>query len=163
MNYTFSMSVKKLLSDNNVSIQETTYTCGPTALLNILHLKNKFSLNEAELAKTCEAKPGIGTSNENLVKAAQKIGLEVIEVKSPAEISDIERNIDNGAYVIICYANAFSGNGHYTVVTDYDKNAIYCRDSNFGLFRFRKEYLDKFWYGQKDASVGSNRWYMAIK
>jgi hypothetical protein len=157
------MGVKSLLSDNHVAIQETTYTCGPVALLNVLHLKDDFSRTEEELAKICGAQPGVGTSNENLFKAAQEVGIKVIEVKSDATISDIERNIDNGAYVIICYANAFSGNGHYAVVTDYDKRAIYCRDSNFGLFRFRKEYLDKFWHGQRDASIGSNRWYMAVK
>lgn len=157
------MSVKKILADNDVAIQETSYTCGPTALLNVLHLKNDFSRTEEELAKICKAKPGMGTNNENLAKAAQEIGLEVIEVKSDAEVSDIERNIDAGAYVIMCYANAFSGNGHYTVITDYDKRAIYCRDSNFGLLRFSKEYLDRFWHGQRDASTGSNRWYLAVK
>lgn len=157
------MSVKGLFTDNRVAIQNTTYTCGPTALLNILHLKDIFSRTEEELAKFCDTKPDVGTSNENLVKAAKEIGLEVLEVKSNADISDIERHIDDGVYVIICYANAFSGNGHYAVITDYDKQAVYCRDSNFGLFRFRKEYLDKFWHGQRDASAGSNRWYMAVK
>ena len=157
------MKVKSILSDNKVAIQEAPYTCGPVALLNVLRLKDDFSRSEEELAKICKAKLGIGTTNENLVKAAQEIGLEVLEAKSDAKISDIERNLDNGAYVVICYANAFSGNGHYTVVTDHDKRAIYCRDSAFGLFRFSKEYLDKFWHGQKDASINSNHWYMAVK
>ena len=87
----------------------------------------------------------------------------MVEEKSDAAIDDMERNIDEGAHVIICYANAFSGNGHYTLVTGYDDRAIYCLDSAFGLFRFSKEYLKNFWHGQKDASKGSNRWYMAIK
>ena len=157
------MGVKKILSDNNVNIQEKPYTCGPVALLNVLQLKGDFSRTEDELAEICEAKLGIGTTNENLVRAAKEVGLEVIEAKSDSEIEDIERNVDNGACVIICYSNAFSGNGHYTVITDYDKRAIYCRDSAFGLFRFSKEYLEKFWHGQRDASINSNRWYLAIK
>lgn len=157
------MNVKDIFSNNQVAIQQTSYTCGPTALLNVLHLKDDFSRSEEELAKICEAKPGVGTTNENLIKAARAVGLNVIEEKSGASVEDIERNLDNGAYVIICYANAFSGNGHYTLVTGYDDRAIYCRDSNFGLLRFSKEYLKDFWHGQRDASTGSNRWYMAIE
>jgi predicted double-glycine peptidase len=157
------MDIKRIFSDQNLVIQETSYTCGPVALLNALHLRNDFSHTEKELAEICEAKPGIGTSNKNLVKAAKAIGLVVVEEKSNAGVEDIERNIDDGAYVVMCYANAYSGNGHYTLVTGYDDRAIYCRDSGFGLFRFSKEYLENFWHGQKDASKGSNRWYMAIK
>lgn len=157
------MDVKDIFSDNKLAIQEASYTCGPVALLNALHLKNDFSRNEDELAQICKAKPGIGTTNENLVKAAQAVGFTVVEEKSDASVEDIERNIDSGSYVIICYANAFSGNGHYTLVTKYDDRALYCRDSAFGLFRFSKEYLINFWHGQRDASTGSNHWYMAIK
>ena len=112
------MNIKNIFSNEHLVIQELSYTCGPVALLNILHLKDDFTHNEKELAELCNAKTGIGTTNENLVKAAQKIGLELIEEKSNATVQDIQRNIDNGAYVIICYANAYSGNGHYTVVTE---------------------------------------------
>lgn len=158
------MNIKNIFSNEHLVIQELSYTCGPVALLNILHLKDDFTHNEKELAELCNAKTGIGTTNENLVKAAQKIGLELIEEKSNATVQDIQRNIDNGAYVIICYANAYSGNGHYTVVTEYDDLAIYCRDSGFGLFRFSKEYLEKFWHGKDSASTTSSKqWYMAVK
>jgi len=132
-------------------------------LLNALHLKGDFSHTEEELAKLCEAKPGIGTTEENLIKAARAVGLEVVEEKSKATVEDIERNIDNGAPVVICYTNAFSGNGHYTCVTEYDDRALYCRDPAFGFLRLSKEYLEKFWHGSMDASRGSNRWYMALK
>lgn len=157
------MGVKDIYSDQNLVIQATSYTCGPVALLNALHLKNDFSRSEEELAEICKAKPGIGTTNENLVNAARTVGLEVLEEKSGANVEDIERNIDNGAHVVICYANAFSGNGHYTLVTGHDDRALYCRDSTFGLFRFSKDYLKKFWHGQRDASTGSDHWYMAIR
>jgi predicted double-glycine peptidase len=157
------MNVKDLFSDNGLVIQQTSFTCGPVALLNALHLKGDFSRTEEELSKLCDAKAKFGTTEENLVKAARTVGLELVEEKSNATVEDIQRNIDNGAYVIICYTNAFSGNGHYTCVTEYDDRALYCRDPALGLLRLSKEYLPKFWHGSMDASRGSNRWYMAVK
>lgn len=158
------MNVKDIFADNHLVIQEGRSNCGPAALLNVLHMKNDFSHTEEELARMCKSKPGRGTSNENLVKAAQKLGLEVVEEKSNGTVEDIQRNIDTGSYVIILYKNAFSGNSHYTVVTKYDDQALYCRDSAFGLLRFSKEYLDKFWHGvAHDASRNSKQWYMAVK
>lgn len=158
------MNVKDIFDKNKLAIQQESYTCGPVALLNILHMKNDFSYNEEELARLCDARVGYGTTPENLVKAAQKLGLEVVEEKSNGNVEDIQRNIDMGAYVIILYKNAFSGNSHYTVVTKYDDKALYCRDSAFGLLRFSKEYLEKFWHGvTHDASRNSKQWFMALK
>lgn len=157
------MNVRGIFSDNHLVIQELPFTYGPVALLNALHLKGDFSRTEDELAKLCDAKEHFGTTNENLVKAAQEIGFKLVEDKSNATVEDIQRNLDNGAYVIICYKNAYSGNGHYTVVTEYDDQALYCRDSAFGFFRLSKEYLEKFWHGSTDASSGSKQWYMAVK
>lgn len=158
------MNVKDIFSDNHLVIQQGQSNCGPAALLNVLHLKGDFSHTEDELAQLCEAKVGYGTTPENMVKAAQKLGLELVEEKSGASVEDIQRNIDNGAYVIILYVSAYSGNSHYTVVTEYDDRALYCRDSAFGLFRFSKEYMEKFWHGvAHDASHGSKKWCVAVK
>lgn len=158
------MSTKNLFSDNHLVIQQGQSNCGPAALLNILHLKGNFSQTEEELVQLCNTKLGYGTTTENLVKAAQQLGLELIEEKSIGTVEDIQRNIDNSAYVIILYSNAYSGNSHYTVVTEYDDRALYCRDSVFGFLRFSKEYLEKFWHGNShDASRNSKQWYMAVK
>ena len=154
------MTVQEIFAENDVVIQEGDYTCGPVAILNALHLKGDFSHNEEELAVLCDAKPGIGTTNEAIVKVAEQVGLEVIEEKSNAALEDIERNIDQGAYVIVCYLNAFSGNGHYTVITGYDDRAFYCVDSSYGLPRFYKPFFDKYWYGSDKSSV---RWYAAVR
>jgi hypothetical protein len=157
------MNIKQIYANNTLAIQEGQSTCGPTVLLNALHLKNDFSHTEDELAKLCEAKVGYGTTAENLIKTARAVGLEVIEEKSKATVEDIERNIDDGACVIICYHSAYSGVSHYTLITEYDDRALYCRDSAFGLFRFSKEYFGKFWHGSDDASHNSQQWYMAVK
>ncbi len=158
------MNVKDIFADNHLVIQQGQSNCGPAALLNVLHLKGDFSHTEDELARLCDAKVGYGTTPENLVKAARKLGIEVVEEQSNASLEDIKRNLDNGAYVIILSAATFSGNSHYTCITEYDDQALYCRDSNYGLLRLAIEYLEKLWHGvEHDASRGSNRWYAAIK
>jgi|SRR5665213_774271 len=158
------MKIKDLFADNHLVIQQGQSNCGPAALLNVLHLKGDFSHTEEDLAQLCDAKVGYGTTSENLVKAAQKLGLELVEEKSDGTVEDIQRNIDTEAYVIILYSNAYSGNSHYTVVTEYDDQALYCRDSALGFFRFNKEYLEKFWHGNShDASHDSKQWYLAVK
>jgi len=158
-----SRSSKGIFSDEHLVIQELPFTCGPVALLNILHLKNDFSHDESELAKLCKAKLGIGTTHDDLVSAAREVGLELAEEKSHSTLGDIQRHIDNGAYVIICYKNAYSGNSHYTVVVEYDERAIYCRDSAFGFFRLSKEYLGEAWHGDDSVSTcGSKRWFAAF-
>ncbi len=151
---------RDIYAKNNLSIQETPFSCGPVAILNALHLKGDFSRTEKELIKLCKAKLGIGTSNQNLVKAAKQVGLEVIEEKAKASLKDIERHVDNGTFVIVCYKNAFSGNGHYTVITEYDDGAFYCRDSAFGLFRIDKEEFEKHWFNPKETSI---RWFVAVR
>lgn len=158
------MSIKDLFADNALAIQEGRSNCGPTALLNVLHLKKDFSHTEDKLAQLCQAKPGYGTTPKNMVKAARQLGLELIEEKPVGTIEDIERNIDAGAYVVILYANAYSGNSHYTVITEYDDSAVYCRDPAFGFLRFSKAYLGNFWHGKPhDASQNSKQWFMAVK
>lgn len=152
------MNVKDIFTSNNLAIQQTSYTCGPASLLNVLLLKGDSSHTESELAKLCDCKPKVGTSNANLVKAAKAIGLEVVEAKDQAAIEDIERHIDNGECVIACYHYAYSGEGHYAVVTEYDDEALYFRDCTSGFFRLKKKYFDKFWYGDE-----SRRWLMAVK
>jgi predicted double-glycine peptidase len=155
------MNIKDVFAQNGLLIQEASYTCGPVSLLNILRAKGDLSYNEPELAKICNAKPGIGTSHEDLVKAAQKIGLELVEEKRDSSLKDIERNIDDGAFVIVNYSSAYSdaNNGHYAVVTEYDEKAFYLRDCSYGFLRLKKQHLKRFWYGVD----GIQQWYAAFK
>ena len=49
------LSVKGIFSKSNLHIQETNFSCGPSAILNALHLKGDFSHTEKDLIKLCEA------------------------------------------------------------------------------------------------------------
>lgn len=152
------MNVKDIFAQNGVIIQEASYTCGPCALLNVLRLKGDPSHTEDELSKLCNTRPGPGTDEADMVRVAKEIGLEVVEEKEKAEITDIERNVDAGNYVIVCYMHLYSGEGHYGVITEHDKEAFYFRDPSFGLFRIRKKYFKKHWH-----SSGPPQWYVAVK
>jgi len=154
------MRTKAILAKYNLAVQEATFSCGPVSILNVLRLKGDFSRTEKELIKLCDAKAGVGSSNENVVKAAKQVGLKILEEKTDAKIADIERHIDSGAYVIVNYLHAFSGTGHYTVVTDYDDIALYFVDSSLGFLRLRKEYFKKYWYNSDKTIHG---WYAAVK
>jgi len=153
------MDLKKIYRQSNLAIQELSYTCGPTSLLNVLRLKGDDSYTERQLAELCKSNRKDGTTHEGLVDGAQKAGLKVVEHKENAELKDIERNVDAGAYVIVNYFDAWTGYGHYSVITEYDSKSYYIRDCFFGLFRMEKRILDKWWYGRD----GIKRWYLAVK
>jgi predicted double-glycine peptidase len=153
------INIKKAFAKDKLHIQACTYACGPSALLNVLALKGNYVHNERELIKLCKAMPKVGTSHENLVKAARLLGLNVIEEKKNASIEDIERNIDHHAYVIVNYLEAFDGEGHYSVITNYDKKSFYFMDSALGQLRLKKKLFLRWWYNQNKTIY---RWYVSV-
>jgi len=155
-----AMRAKAVIQNNGLIIQKANYTCGPVSLLNVLRLKGDGAYSEPELAQICKARPGSGTDNNDLVVAAKQIGLEVVEVRQNATIADIERHLDNAAYVIINYFEAFSQDGHYSVVTDYDEHALYIADCYDGFLRITKKYFPRWWHNSDGSIVG---WFMALR
>jgi predicted double-glycine peptidase len=153
------MKIKRLFADNNLIIQQKSYTCGPVSLLNVLRLKGDSSYSEDEQAELCEAKQGVGTSHANLVKVARSIGLEVIAEKEQATIADLEQSLDKGHYVIVNYLYLYSDEGHYGLITEYDDEAFYFRDCSYGFIRLHKSDFDNAWWNQKKTIHG---WFMAI-
>jgi predicted double-glycine peptidase len=154
------VNIRNIYKDNNLAIQSTSYTCGPASLLNVLNLKGEHQITEKYLTRVCGSTPQTGTSNEGLVNGARKASLEVIEVKDDADLGDIERNLDNGNFIIVNYLNAFSGNGHYSLVSEIDDEALYLKDCALGLLRLRKDLFEKHWHNG-DKSI--YRWYIALK
>src|SRR5690242_13155748 len=92
------MKIKDIYSKEGLVIQQLSYTCGPTSLLNALKLKGETSLTERDLAKLCSSNKKDGTTHPGLIEGAAKAGLKVGEHKDKASIKDVERNIDNGAF-----------------------------------------------------------------
>lgn len=154
------MNTKQIFQVNNLQIQIANYTCGPVSLLNILRLKGDMSYTEDELSILCQSKPITGTENSVLVKVARKINLDIIEEKYNAEILDIERNINNGAYVVVNYFEPFTGESHYSVITNYDKKSLYFADCYLGYLRIEKWCFKKWWHNADNSIIG---WYFAVK
>lgn len=154
------MTIKQIFKDNDLHIQQTSYTCGPASILNVLSLKGERKFSEEELAELCETKLNSGTSNESMVKVIKHAGLEIIEQKTNASVDDIKRNLDMNASVIVNYFDPFSGEGHYAVVTEYDDQALYLRDCWFGLLRMSIKSFGPVWHNGNDTIRG---WYVAIK
>lgn len=154
-----SMTIKKIYDDNGLRIQQTSYTCGPASILNVLSLKGRQDFTEEELAQLCETDPVKGTTNENMIKTIEHVGLQIAEQKSNASVDDIKRNVDAGRPVIINYFDPFSSEGHYAVVTEYDDQALYLRDCWFGLLRLSIKRFKPVWHNGDSTIHG---WYVAI-
>ncbi|MHC4873511.1 MAG: cysteine peptidase family C39 domain-containing protein [Planctomycetota bacterium] len=154
------MKITDIFNENKLAIQQTGFSCGPCSILNILNMKGKAGLSEAELIDICKAEDGKGTSHENILNAVNKAGLEVVDAGIDGKIADIERHIDAGYSVIINYYHLYLEVGHYAVAVEYDDKALYFLDSEFGLFRLEKEPFAKNWHNTDKSVYG---WYAAIK
>ena len=153
------VSITRIFEAESLHIQQADWTCGPVTLLNVLAMRGDHSHTETELAELCHARPGFGTSNEMMVVAAKQLGLEVVVVQEDAAVEDLERHIDGGSHVIVCYL-ALSGSGHYSIVAGYDERALYLRDCSYGLIRIGKETFEGRWRNQDEPA---ERWLMVTR
>ena len=115
-------------------LQQTGWTCGPCALLNVLAMNGATpNLTEEDLAAFCETDPVSGTDNDMMVSAARAAGLEVVSVTTGATPEDIDWHLRVGHRVIVNFRHAFDGDGHFAVIAESDDDAFYLRDSSLGL------------------------------
>jgi predicted double-glycine peptidase len=154
------MKVSQIYKKHKLHIQQTGYSCGPCAILNILNQKKKRGLSEKGLMKLCKAKPGIGCDYKDIKRVVNEVGLKIIEEKSNGKIRDIERNIKKGCFVLVLYYHLYADIGHYAVITEYDKKAFYFIDSSYGFLRLKKKDFAKYWY---NTNKKIHRWFLSIK
>ena len=155
------LSIKQIYKDNGLHLQETGWTCGPCALLNVLAMDGAAPhLTEDDLAALCETDPVSGTDNDMMVSAAQAAGLEVVSVTTDASPEDIDQNLRVGHRVIVNFQHAFDGDGHFAVVAESDDDAFYLRDSSLGLLRLKKRDLVKHWHNSDSTISG---WLLAVR
>lgn len=153
------MQIKEIFKKHDLSIQNSLFSCGPVSLLNILQKKNQNLYCEEDITKLCKTTTA-GTVNQDLINAAKKVGLEIIEELQGASIEDIERHLEKNHFVIVNYIQAFSGEGHYAVACEADENALYLRDSSLGFVRIKKKDFIKFWHNNDKSIKG---WLLAVK
>ena len=154
------MSIKEIYAKHGLHIQVGGSNCGPASLLNILIMKGDDRFSEDELAERCGTKEGTGTENEDLVRVAGDIGLEIVETKYDSSLDDLRRHIDDGRHVLINYTPGNYSDGHYSIAVEYDEKAVYVWDCSYGLFRLGNESFEKCWHNGKKTTF---RWFMAVK
>ena len=118
--------------------------CGPACLKMVLEYYG-IKKSEAELAKLSKANPAKGTTAQNLVAAAKKLGF-IAFYKDFSTIKEIKKYIDKKIPVIVDW---FSGDdGHYCAVAGIDNKFIYLQDPDLNkinkidLVTFQRVWFD---------------------
>lgn len=118
--------------------------CGPSSLKMVLGYYG-VEKTESELGKLVKCRPLIGTSVDNLIKTAKKLGFEAF-YKDFADIRDLRFYLRKKVPVIVNWFSVCED--HYSVVVDVDKENIYLQDPEFGHIRSMKiGYFKKIWFG----------------
>jgi len=128
-------------------------SCGPASLK--IALKH-FGINksEKELMKITKSKER-GVELEDLLKAAKKLGLKGF-TKEKYGITEIRKYL-KGKYAII--VGWFDENdGHYSVVSNIDKENIYLQDPELGHLRaMRIEKFKRIWFDFPGAYIKTKK------
>jgi len=126
--------------------------CGPSSLKMVLGFYG-VEKTERELGKLTSCRPKVGTSADNLVKAAKGLGFKAF-YKDLAEIKELRAYLRKKIPVIVNWYSVYED--HYSVVVDIDKENIYIQDPEFGHIRSMKlDYFKKIWFGIKGDILNS--------
>lgn len=144
--------------------QETLHKsmCGPASLKIVLAYYG-LEKSEKELAKLCLTHASLGTSAENIKKAAKKFGFKV-EIKNNSAFKDIQKWLNKEVPVIVNwftrgrtdYKESEVPDGHLSVVAGLDKKYIYLQDPEIGKLRkIAKEDFIKVWFDFRGKQIDS--------
>lgn len=143
--------------------QETESMCGPASLKMVLGYYG-IQKSEEELAKMCKTTKELGTSNENLKKAAERLGFKA-EMKNYSTFKDIQHWLDKKVPVIVDwftrgrtdYDDSDIADGHYSVVVGLDDAFIYIQDPELGSVRkIKRENFMTVWFDFKGKYIKPN-------
>ncbi|VVB77868.1 Peptidase C39 family protein [uncultured archaeon] len=126
--------------------QEQDDSCGPAALRMILATYGT-NVSEKTLRKRCRLN-SIGTSGENIVRAAQSYGYQSF-LKDNCSWNDLKIEIKKNPVIIDWFSN---GSGHYSVgIEVYGSNErLVIADPEYGVTRemFRPDFM-AVWFDYK--------------
>ncbi len=125
--------------------QQYSGYCGPASLKMVLDYYD-VKKSESELARLAKSTKAKGTSGENLVKAARRLGFKAF-LKDSAEISEVKKYVLNKKIPVM--VNWFSrDDGHYSVVAGIDKKYIYLQDPELGgINKIELKKFKRIWFG----------------
>lgn len=104
--------------------------CGPASLKMIL---STYGINKSEnyLAKLTKANRKKGCSENNIIKAAKKLGFKAVKQKS--SIKRLRKLVKRFS-IIVGWTSPEEG-GHYSVVVGFEKDKIILADPHFGKIK----------------------------
>ena len=136
--------------------QTTDYTCGVASLTSVLYYYNLIEYGEMDLAKIAHSDPKEGTSPQNIVKTAKKIGFKAL-YRENLTIQDLKNSLANKIPVIVDIQAWYGSevkdwkkiwnSGHYVVAIAVDSQNIYFMDPSFpSYYGFipHQEFLDRW-------------------
>ncbi len=118
--------------------------CGPASLKMVL---SAYGIDKSEdyLAKLTKTSRKTGCDEENIVKAAKKLGFDGY-VKEKSTLDELEKLVKNGVPVIVDWFSPEEA-GHYSVVVDLDSKYIYLADPHFGkIMKYEIDWFKERWF-----------------
>ena len=106
--------------------------CGPAALRIVL---NHFGIKktEKEIARLAKFKLSTGVEAEDLLRVAKKLGMKGF-IKDLSTIKDIRKYLKNEKQAIIVEW-FLEDDGHFSVISEIDRENIYLQDPSLGHIR----------------------------
>ena len=99
--------------------QQEDYSCGPACLRMIFnHLGKEYS--EEKMIALCKTMPKTGTSHEKIIEVLKNEEIAFF-TKTNSSIKQLISLIDKSFPVIVNYYDDESNEGHYSIVSGYDK------------------------------------------
>src|SRR3989338_3141324 len=145
--------------------QETLFKsmCGPASLKMVFDYYG-IEKSEQEIAKLAGTTDELGTDDQGIKKAAEKLGFKV-EIKNKGIFEDIQKWLDEKVPVIVNwftrgradYEDSEVADGHYSVVVGLDEEFIYLQDPEIGKLRkIAREDFIKVWFDFKGKYMDPN-------
>lgn len=127
----------------DIAFQQREGLCGPASLKMVL---NHFNIKKTEkqIAKLSGTRPSEGVEAENLLKVAKKLGLKVF-LKENGNLGDIRKHLEKKHAIIVEWF--FEDDGHFSVVSNIDRENIYLQDPHLGHMRaIRLNIFKRIWF-----------------
>ena len=126
----------------DIAFQQREGACGPASLKMVLH---HFGIKKTEKQLIKECKNSLlGVEFEMLLKVVKKYKLKGFLVRN-SDIKDIKKFLKKKYMIIIEWF--FEDDGHFSVVSNIDKENIYIQDPHLGHLRaIRLDIFKRIWF-----------------
>jgi ABC-type bacteriocin/lantibiotic exporter with double-glycine peptidase domain len=126
--------------------------CGPASLKMVLSAYGK-DYSENYLAKLTKASRREGTSEEDIVKAAKKLGFKAY-TKEKSSIKELKKLVlKNKMPIIVTWFSPEAGN-HFSVVVGFNKENILLANPHYGkIIKYKITWFEKRWFDTSENKL----------